>query len=95
MRAPTPRTAILALWFCALMIAAGVATRADDTPEKTPEKKVEKTKVTLCHRPPGNPANAHTISVGEPATAAHLKHGDHLGACDDGDRGPKTGDGKR
>jgi len=38
--------------------------------------------VTLCHLPPGNPANAHTITVGEPAVKAHLRHGDTLGACD-------------
>lgn len=39
-------------------------------------------RVTLCHIPPGNPANAHTITVGQPAVKAHLKHGDTLGACE-------------
>jgi cysteine-rich repeat protein len=38
-------------------------------------------KVTLCHVPPGNPANAQTISVGEAAVRAHVAHGDQLGAC--------------
>ena len=38
-------------------------------------------KVTICHIPPGNPPNAHTITVGEPAVRAHLAHGDHLGPC--------------
>jgi hypothetical protein len=38
-------------------------------------------KTTLCHIPPGNPANAHTITVGNPAVKAHLAHGDKLGAC--------------
>lgn len=38
-------------------------------------------KVTLCHRPPGNPGNAHEITVGEPAVSAHLGHGDTLGQC--------------
>jgi len=42
------------------------------------------TKVTLCHIPPGNPSNAHTITVGAPAVKAHLKHGDTLGACGGG-----------
>ena len=37
--------------------------------------------VTLCHVPPGNPDNAHTIEVGQGAAAAHLAHGDSLGAC--------------
>ncbi|MBJ6764153.1 hypothetical protein JGU66_25545 [Myxococcaceae bacterium JPH2] len=45
--------------------------------------------VTVCHIPPGNPANAHTITVGEPAVKAHLRHGDTLGACG-GDAGTPT-----
>lgn len=40
-----------------------------------------KEKTDLCHVPPGNPGNAHTISVGGNAAAAHLAHGDTLGAC--------------
>jgi len=39
-------------------------------------------KVTLCHIPPGNPDAKHTISVGRPALAAHLAHGDYEGACE-------------
>ncbi|MBN8231789.1 hypothetical protein JYK02_30185 [Corallococcus macrosporus] len=39
-------------------------------------------RVTICHIPPGNPANAHSITVGAPAATAHLRHGDRLGACD-------------
>ena len=39
-------------------------------------------KVTICHIPPGNPENAHTITVGEPAVAAHVaEHFDTLGPC--------------
>jgi len=39
-------------------------------------------KVTLCHVPPGNPENAHTITVGAPAVEAHLvEHGDSIGPC--------------
>ena len=38
--------------------------------------------VTICHIPPGNPANAHEISVGEPAVRAHVeRHGDTVGGC--------------
>lgn len=45
-----------------------------------------KGKVTLCHIPPGNPSNKHTIRVGSPAARAHLAHGDILGSCEgDGD----------
>ncbi|HEY7409913.1 MAG TPA: hypothetical protein VII13_04175 [Vicinamibacteria bacterium] len=38
-------------------------------------------KVTICHVPPGNPENAHTITVGSPAVPAHMAHGDSEGAC--------------
>jgi hypothetical protein len=38
-------------------------------------------KVDVCHIPPGNPANAHTINVSVNAVPAHLAHGDNLGAC--------------
>jgi hypothetical protein len=39
-------------------------------------------KTTICHIPPGNPANAHTLCVGNAAVPAHLhNHGDSLGPC--------------
>ena len=39
-------------------------------------------KVTLCHLPPGNPLNCHTLHVGsQNAADAHLRHGDYLGDC--------------
>ena len=39
--------------------------------------------VAICHVPPGNPDNEHTITVGEPAVDAHVdNHGDSLGPCD-------------
>jgi len=40
-------------------------------------------KVTICHVPPGNPANAHTITIGAPAVPAHLANhdGDAIGPC--------------
>src|SRR5689334_6514416 len=38
-------------------------------------------KVLVCHIPPGNPANAHTICISPNAVPAHLAHGDVLGAC--------------
>ncbi len=36
---------------------------------------------TICHYPPGNPQNAHTLSISESAWPAHQKHGDTLGSC--------------
>ena len=43
-------------------------------------------KVTICHVPPGNPENAHTITVAFPALEAHFANhgGDTFGACEDG-----------
>ncbi len=38
-------------------------------------------KVTICHAPPGNPANARTLSVGASAWPAHQAHGDTMGTC--------------
>ncbi|MCI0711849.1 MAG: hypothetical protein L0154_16960 [Chloroflexi bacterium] len=40
-------------------------------------------KVTICHVPPSNPGNAHTITVSENAVDAHLAHGDYLGPCEE------------
>ena len=42
-------------------------------------------KVTICHIPPGNVENAHTITIGKPALRAHLAHHDVMGACEDAD----------
>ena len=47
-------------------------------------------KVTVCHRPPGNPRNAHTIEVGGEAHLAHLAHGDDLGECVEAEDGVAT-----
>ncbi len=38
-------------------------------------------KTTICHIPPGNPANAHTLCVGNASVPAHERHGDKLGLC--------------
>ena len=38
-------------------------------------------KFAICHIPPGNPENWHTIVVGERAVPAHLAHGDLLESC--------------
>lgn len=38
-------------------------------------------KITICHIPPGNPANAHSITVSINALDAHLAHGDFIGSC--------------
>lgn len=45
----------------------------------------EPKQITICHRPPGNPKNAHTIEIGEPAWPAHRAHGDYTGECREDD----------
>ena len=38
--------------------------------------------VEICHRPPGNPSNCHTITVGAKAAQKHVaQHGDTFGPC--------------
>jgi len=40
-------------------------------------------KVTICHYPPGNPANVQTITISVNALDTHLMlHGDEVGPCD-------------
>ncbi len=50
----------------------------------TTEKQDKGEKITICHIPPGNPENAHTIRVSINALEAHLNHGDSIGSCDNG-----------
>ncbi len=37
---------------------------------------------TICHIPPGNPGNNHTITIGNSAVSAHIGHGDEPIACE-------------
>jgi hypothetical protein len=41
--------------------------------------------VEICHIPPGNSRERDTIEVDAPSVPAHLRHGDHLGECEDDD----------
>ncbi len=38
-------------------------------------------KTLLCHVPPGQPDDRHTICVGASAVSSHQAHGDALGSC--------------
>ena len=53
------------------------------TPTATPDPTAEgpSDSVDVCHKPPGDPDNAHTISIGESALEAHLAHGDDAETC--------------
>lgn len=85
------------------LVAACVASTADETEFMTGTEESAITgpngeptcanpkKELICHIPPGNPANAHTICVSDHAVATHTSHhGDTIGPCgpaDDGDDG--------
>jgi hypothetical protein len=63
------RSVVIALALASVLGVAGVVAAQAD-------------KVAICHRPPGNPDNAHTITIGGPAAEAHMnEHGDASGAC--------------
>jgi hypothetical protein len=55
------------------------STRATDTPAADQYEE----KVTICHRPPGNPSNGQTLTLPRSAAEAHLRQHpqDTLGAC--------------
>lgn len=38
-------------------------------------------KIIVCHYPPENPSNKHSLEISESALETHLAHGDTLGAC--------------
>jgi hypothetical protein len=42
----------------------------------------QRTFTLICHVPPGNPSNAHTLSLPDAAVKAHLAHGDLFGRCE-------------
>lgn len=89
---------VVALAAAALTLACGLGTQEDPTlrltgTESEPLTVVDENgvvtlecpdgKFLICHRPPGNPANEHTICVGsQGAVNAHLNHHpDATGAC--------------
>ena len=59
-----------------VVVLTGLATTTPTSLVADPDEKV-----TICHIPPGNPENAHEITVGASAVPAHLAHGDRLFTC--------------
>lgn len=68
---------ILPVLFCLCFIAQPLWAAKENAYKK-------EHKVAICHIPPGNPDNAHTIKIDESAVEAHLDHGDDLGKCGEG-----------
>jgi hypothetical protein len=74
-----------AIAFVSVILAACVSnTDREDTGLASSELTADagSAKVTLCHLPPGNPANMQLITVGASAVPAHKAHGD--GVCASG-----------
>ena len=42
---------------------------------------VFKPKITICHRPPGDPNKSKTLSIGQLSGSDHIAHGDSVGDC--------------
>jgi hypothetical protein len=65
--------------------AVWMANAAHPTPSGTPDftGSSDPNKCTICHVPPGNPPNAHTLTIGCSAVDAHMRNhpGDCMGPC--------------
>jgi hypothetical protein len=76
---------VLALFACVLFSLSLLTLNAAKPKPKTPggNGANDPSKCTICHVPPGNPANAHTLVVGCSAVDAHMRNhpGDCLGPC--------------
>lgn len=73
----------LALIAGAAALIGGGAVVLHRSVDQEDEKGAPLEKHEICHVPPGNPDKAKTLMLPEPAIAAHLKHGDYEGACDE------------
>jgi len=96
------------IYLVSILFASACATESDSDPSahmtgteesyvinsQTGAKECLGHKQLICHIPPGNPANAHTICVGKPAVDPHVaNHGDGIGACVAEPGDPPTGGG--
>ncbi|KAG7344493.1 hypothetical protein IV203_022501 [Nitzschia inconspicua] len=62
-------------------IRGGDVLMQKDTNALPPHRFLQAGKQTICHIPPGDPANFNTITVGEPSLSAHLAKGSLVGRC--------------
>jgi hypothetical protein len=70
----------------AVYTATGATGEVSVDVERVPERKIRRLadldhRIGICHFPPGNPGNAHTLTIDGSAWPAHRSHGDQLGAC--------------
>jgi hypothetical protein len=77
-------TTAIAIFFVAtaVVLIGGLALVPTATMQSAFAQPTNPHKVTICHIPPENPDERHTITVGAPSVAAHVReHGDYIGAC--------------
>jgi hypothetical protein len=62
---------------------AGIVQFDNATGDDKPAKNQYEEKVTICHRPPGNPSNAQTLTLSQSGANNHLQNhpGDTPGPC--------------
>src|SRR4051812_6443752 len=69
-------------WYGKSSRSVSMSSYNDDKDRDHDEDDDANCKVTVCHVPPGNHCNEHTIRVGKSAVPAHIAHGDYPGSCD-------------
>jgi hypothetical protein len=76
-------TVVLSLLFSNLIFSVQAQSKNDkkDNASVEQSKPVEEKKLKICHYPPGNPDNVHTIEINENSLKTHLEHGDYTGEC--------------
>ena len=72
------KTPLAAVLVCAAIVVAALSSVLY---AQASQGEAEPAGIAICHAPAGNPANAHTIVVGEDALAEHEAHGDLEGEC--------------
>jgi len=70
---------LAAALFMGIAFTFGIWAMASDTkpaypPEWDQDPGPKAAHCTICHRPPGNPPNEHTLTIGCPGADAHLRN---------------------
>ncbi|MDD5026770.1 MAG: thrombospondin type 3 repeat-containing protein [Candidatus Peribacteraceae bacterium] len=69
--------------------ASSISSLSSSTSSESSSIGSEGEQIVVCHYPPGNRKNVHTLTIDASAWTAHKGHGDRLGACEE----DKDGDG--
>ncbi len=78
-----PVLATISLPVTALPSGSWIWTTKESSTSTSEGEGLSGSSISVCHIPPANPANGHTLHVTSNALQSHLNHGDVLGSCDD------------